>query len=350
MNLSYRTRRTLRRVGLAALALLLVLALVVVIWVLWLDRYVVYSRDGVEFDFERSAENMSGVVAQPPEPRETVNIIYNEGAGAVDTSIELNKLYGYYISSDMLSDKMQMVQNAVAALPNGSTVMIDVKSAYGYFFYTSGLGETSEDVQTGAVDALIADMKSRNMYLIARVPAFRDYYYGLKHTENGLWMEGHFGLWWDEDSCYWLDPAKSGTLNRLIQIVTELKGLGFQEVVFSEFRFPDGMNEIEYEAEDLQQVLNTAAQSLVTSCTTTTFAVSFDANFGELTLPEGRCRQYVRNVSAVSVQDAAGKSGLPDPFSQMVVITDSNDTRFDAYGVLRPITQVEVDDDTEDRQ
>ena len=46
MNIPYRTRRTLNRVGTVALILLLVFIVTWLCWVVWLQRYVIYTDDG----------------------------------------------------------------------------------------------------------------------------------------------------------------------------------------------------------------------------------------------------------------------------------------------------------------
>ena len=47
MTIPYRTRRVLKRLGSALLALALVAIFVLMCWLLWLDRFVVYTRDGI---------------------------------------------------------------------------------------------------------------------------------------------------------------------------------------------------------------------------------------------------------------------------------------------------------------
>ena len=90
------------------------------------------------------------------------------------------------------------------------------------------------------MDLLIEDMTNRNLYLIAAVPAFRDRAYGLEHTNIGLpYIGGNGALWLDEQSCYWLNPGKNGTINYLDQIAEELEIMGFDEILFTDFRFPE---------------------------------------------------------------------------------------------------------------
>ena len=45
MNIPYRTRSLLKRLGIATLAVVLVLMLVLFFWFVWLQRFVIYTRD-----------------------------------------------------------------------------------------------------------------------------------------------------------------------------------------------------------------------------------------------------------------------------------------------------------------
>ena len=139
----------------------------------------------------------------------------------------------------------------------------------------------------------------------------------------------------DSDGCYWLNPTSSGTLSYLIQITNELKGLGFDEVVFYDFRFPETTG-IVY-TRDKTEALTTAAKTLVSSCADDAFGVSFVGN-ADFPLPEGRCRLYVENVQPSAVAGIAEQAGLTDPQIRLVFITTLHDTRFDKYGVLRPLS------------
>ena len=66
MNIPYRTKRLLNRIGIVSLALLLVLILVGFCWVIWIERYIGYTRDGATLDLSLSSNELVGEVAMPP--------------------------------------------------------------------------------------------------------------------------------------------------------------------------------------------------------------------------------------------------------------------------------------------
>ena len=151
----------------------------------------------------------------------------------------------------------------------------------------------------------------------------------------GLAIKGKGYLWQDNDNCYWFNPSNQEALNWLKSIVTELKSLGFDEVVFSEFRIPD-TDRIVLKG-DRTEILKTAAQTLVTNCATDSFAVSFLGSDSSFPMPEGRSRLYMENVGPKNVGAVVAKLNFANPQAQLVFMCNTNDTRYDEYGVMRPI-------------
>lgn len=336
MTIPYRTRRALRRIAMILLVALIVSLVAWMCWLLWLGRFVVYTRDqGARFDFEKSSLEISGKEAVAPPPADKVTVYYNEGESALNVARELTKISGYYITEAELAEDIAGVKAKLLTLEKGTAVMVDVKNVQGGFLYDSQVGDArSKQVDTEAMEDLLNFIRLSDLYAVARVPAFRDYYYGLDHVPDGLAAAGGY-LWMDDSRCYWLNPSSSGTLSYLVDIVTELQSLGFDEVVFSEFRFPD-TTDILFEG-DRAESLAHAADFLVSTCTTEYFTVSFEGDSG-FVLPEGRCRLYIRGALAADAATIAQTLDLDKPAERLVFLTDLHDTRFDEYSVLRPIS------------
>ena len=341
MSLTYRTKRRLYRAGLIGGIVLMVVILVGFCWVIWLERYVVYTGDGATLNFDLKDTPSAGQIATPPVEGETVPMYINEGLDAIDLNQELAQLKGFYIDGDMLQNDIEGARDIVATLPSNTAVMLEVKSIWGQFNYTSKVSNVtiSNRVDTIQVDKLITDITSRNLYAVAVLPAFRDRYFFLINNQNtsmGLAVKSKGYLWQDNDSCYWFDPADPDTISRLQNIVDELKALGFDEVVFSEFRIPD-TDRIVFSA-DRNETIKKTAQALVTSCATDNFAVSFLVTDSNFPMPEGRSRLFIENVGPKNVGAVAAKMNFPNPQAQLVFLCTTNDTRYDDYSVMRPIT------------
>ncbi len=346
MTIPYRTRRAFKRLFTVLLTLTLVAVFVLMCWLLWLDRFVVYTKDGAFLDFSLGDKPLHGQLATPTEPRPTVPIHY--GDDDMEVSTQLSQLSGFYITEKDLSaptgsrspqadsaEKIDLLIEQVKKLPAGTPVMLEIKNIKGRFFYNSAVSsQRSNLINAAKADELISALSSQGVYLIAMLPAFRDYYFGLNNVPSGLHHSSGRYLWMDSAGCYWLNPSHQGTITYLAQILAELKGLGFDEAVFSDFCFPETEN-ILYNG-DKAAAIASAAKTLLLACSTDVFGVSFIGG-PDFPLPEGRSRLYMENVSGANCEATAEQTGLSTPEIHLVFIADSYDTRYDKYSVLRPL-------------
>ena len=340
MRLPYRTQRMLQRAG---VIFLICLMLFIIAWfcsVVFLERHVVYTREGAMLDLSVSANDIIGEVAKPPVGSTDISIYYNEGDDAINMSNELQQLDGYFIDIEELKTNIAGAWDLLEELNANTPIMIDLKGGYGSAYYSSTLPGiiTSAEVSVASVDELIGFMNEQNFYTIARISAFRDYNYGLNHVSSGLMHVNGLGLWPDEGHCYWLDPTKDDTISWIVSIIKEIKNMGFDEVVLTDFRFPD-TDKIRFDG-DKAAALVEAANKLIKECADNDFTVSFQVPSYEFALPEGRTRMYLEKVAATNVGMVSTKVSefVPDPQVRLVFIAETNDTRFNAFGCLRPIT------------
>lgn len=326
----YRTRVRLRKLGIG-LAIAAVLVLLTAIGlVIYLQRYLVYSADGVRLEFSPAARN---VTEQKLEPLPDAKVVVDTNP---DQSVSsLSRLEGIYVTTDMLDDT-DAIREAVDAADGPIAVLLDVKSIYGNFCYTTAISgaSTASSVDIAAVDQLIADLNSNSrVYLIARIPAFRDSAYALAHQESGLPLDSG-ALWLDSESCYWLDPTDEQVLSYLQSILRELDGLGFDEVVLSDFAIPASEN-ISYDGDRSAPVLN-AAQRLASNRTDSDPVLSIATTDPALAASASRVYLTGSDGSQAQTQAQAFADVYATLEDHVVFLTDSRDTRFAQYSILRP--------------
>lgn len=338
MSLSYRTRRRLRH-SLIAAAILLGLALAFFVgWVVWADRYIIYTREGARLDFELSQQFPEGSPAEPPEASEPVKIIVQEPEeGNNQPVVEQVSINGYYVKSKDLKEDIPGVIEKLKTLPAGTAILMDMKTVKGSFYYTTAVGSTvSKDIDQEQMNQLLEFLSNHDLHAIARIPAFRDWEYGLNNVPQGLPKKGGNGsLWMDDKNCYWLNPTKDEVLSYLVRIVTELKGLGFDEVVFTDFRFPD-TEKIKFEG-NKAEAIKKAAATMVEACATDRFFVSFQSTDYAFPLPGGSTRLYLADVAAADLPLVRQQAVTNNPSIQLLFLTEANDTRYNDYCVLRPL-------------
>ncbi len=341
MRIPYRTQRILQRVGIVCLIFFMLFFIAWFCSVVFLERHVVYTRDGAMLDLETSANDLIGEVAKPPVGSTDISIYYNEGDDAINMSNDLVQLDGYFIDIEDMKTNLAGAWDLLEPLKANTPIMIDLKGGYGSAYYSSTLPGiiTSSEVSVASVDELIGFMNEKNFYTIARISAFRDYNFGLNNVPSGLMHVNGLGLWPDAGHCYWLDPTNENTINWIVSIIKEIKNMGFDEVVLTDFQFPD-TDMIRFNG-DKDAALVDAATKLISECSSKDFAVSFEVANHEFALPEGRSRMYLERIAATNVSMVASKVSeiVPNPETRLVFIAETNDTRFNAYGCLRPISQ-----------
>ena len=103
MNIPYRTRRIITRIGTVCLAILMVLVIFWFCFVVYMERYVVYTQDGAVLDTSFNSNDLTGEVAMPPVSNQNVSIYFNEGADSIELGNALTQLDGYYVDQNALT-------------------------------------------------------------------------------------------------------------------------------------------------------------------------------------------------------------------------------------------------------
>ena len=154
---------------------------------------------------------------------------------------EAVKVRGIYISGPM-AGSTELFQNILdsAAGTEINTVVIDFKDDQGRITcpvdspVASELGACRPYVQD--MKGLIASLKERGLYVIARVVAFRDPWLAEKKPEWSLHLADG-SLYMDRQGMAWMDPYRKEVWDYLVEVGTEAKEAGFDEVQFDYIRF-----------------------------------------------------------------------------------------------------------------
>lgn len=154
---------------------------------------------------------------------------------------EAVKVRGIYISGPM-AGSTELFQNILdsAAGTEINTVVIDFKDDQGRITcpvdspVASEIGACCPYVQD--MKELIASLKERGLYVIARVVAFRDPWLAEKKPEWSLHLADG-SLYRDRQGMAWVDPYRKEVWDYLVEVGTEAKEAGFDEVQFDYIRF-----------------------------------------------------------------------------------------------------------------
>ena len=115
--------------------------------------------------------------------------------------------------------------------------------------------------------------------------------------------------------------------------------MGFDEVVFDDFRIPESTN-IVYKSElSREDAAAEAAKSIRSLLATDPIRVSFNSSNPKVAEVSDRVYLVTDDGASVAGLVDSVKEPLDDPAVQIVFLTASRDTRFDGYGLLRPLIE-----------
>lgn len=339
---SYRNKQLIKR-GLTVLAVILAAVLLFILCrFIYLQRFLVYGDDHVTVDYEMHLDPERKPQEETALPSFSLEIVEDEALSA-DSMAEgpIKTVTGYYITTSMLLDLPAVVSALESMEEAPGTLLFEMKSIYGNFYYDTDISGTyTSSADIDKIESLIAGYaEDGKTYLAARIPAFTDNNFALDNQSSGLPMKSG-ALWMDEENCYWLDPMAEDVQSFLVSMATELAEMGFDEIVFDGFRIPDSEN-IVYDAGEWtrEEAVAEAAKALRTALKDLPIRISFGSESPLVAEHTDRVYLTTDNGSKVADMVAEVEPYLEYPDAQIVFQTASRDTRFDGYGILRPLLE-----------
>ncbi len=124
-----------------------------------------------------------------------------------------------------------------------NAVVIDVKGDRGLIPYRTTVPAALEAGALGPVimkdfDQLLAELKGRHVYTIARIVAFKDNILAAAHPELAVIDTRTGKPWIDNEKLAWVDPTREEVWDYLIAVAKEAALKGFDEIQFDYVRFP----------------------------------------------------------------------------------------------------------------
>ena len=124
-----------------------------------------------------------------------------------------------------------------------NAVVIDIKGDRGLIPYRTAVPLALEAGAQGPViikdfDGLMASLKARNIYTIARIVTFKDTVLA-RHRPDLAIIDTRTGKpWLDNEKLAWVDPFREEVWDYVIAVAKEAVAKGFDEVQFDYVRFP----------------------------------------------------------------------------------------------------------------
>jgi hypothetical protein len=126
---------------------------------------------------------------------------------------------------------------------NLNALVIDLKGDRGLIPYPSGqaFAEKAGALKLRTIPdlkQLVADMKARGLYLIARLVVFKDDPLAAVRPDWAVHLAGG-AIWKDREGLAWIDPFRREAWDYTLGVAEEAAAAGFDEIQFDYVRFPD---------------------------------------------------------------------------------------------------------------
>lgn len=203
------------------------------------DAYkTVYSDANGMFaiDTNASSVRIKGYGYRPAEANATL-----ERADMALEPINVKALYLSFWGAKLSSKTAQRVLKLIDETEVNALV-VDVKNEFGLTSYKTDVEHANA---MGAfynrtikdMDAFMKAMKSRNVYLIARIVVFKDELKAKKHPYLALKSEDGT-VWRNREKMAWVDPYLTQVHKYNLDIAEDAARIGFDEINFDYIRFP----------------------------------------------------------------------------------------------------------------
>ncbi|NLP33683.1 MAG: putative glycoside hydrolase [Clostridiales bacterium] len=153
------------------------------------------------------------------------------------------KVKGIYVTSAKAGSEDMNRLIDIADNTEINAMVIDVKGDTGKISYHMNSPKAQEinatTNQISDMEALVRELKERDIYLIARIVAFKDPYLGEQKHELAI-KNKDGSLYRDNNGECWVNPYKKEVWDYLIEVSTEAAAIGFDEIQFDYIRFSTG--------------------------------------------------------------------------------------------------------------
>ena len=172
------------------------------------------------------------------------------------------KVKGIYVSGPRAGNETYMKELIdLVDTTELNAMVIDIKNDSGEITYNMDLNiaqEIDADINyIRDIEGLIKDLKAKDIYLIARIVAFKDPILAKGKPELSL-KKKDGSVFKDKDGLSWVNPYKKEVWDYLIAVAGEAVKLGFDEIQFDYIRFStdSGMKQVDFgeEAKDKTKI------------------------------------------------------------------------------------------------
>lgn len=244
----YRGKRKYSWIITLAVSLVVVLILLAVWLFYYLQRFIVYDKEGLRLDLSAQQEQLitgrtdDRTSKQVNIPHVDVEIVVDQrDYSQISTSAGtgLLPLHSIYVASSSLNDNTLKYYRS--NMGDFDALTLELKTEDGFLHWHSSVSAADSFAVNGTLELsdALAELKAQDVYLVARIGVLSDAAMAQRNSPLALKNSASGAPYTDGKGHYYLDPYDDGTRAYLYSLMSELKSLGFDELLLDGFSFPD---------------------------------------------------------------------------------------------------------------
>lgn len=239
-----RRRRGKNKLGLAILLAIIIVGIVFAIFMTVKAR-IDWNRlpDG-ETDNTAALVTPEAVTPSPqPTPVVTQAVVEENPTDIGAKPRDPVKAKGIYVTSSVAASASFNKLIELADTTEINAMVIDIKDDYGKISYrmdsalAKEIGSVTNTISD--INAFVTGLKEKDIYLIARIVAFKDPYLAEQRQDMAI-KNPDGSIFRDENDEGWVNPYNQEVWEYLIEVATQAAAVGFDEIQFDYIRFSTG--------------------------------------------------------------------------------------------------------------
>ena len=231
------------------IAMLVVIAVALAVWLFYyLQRYIVYDKDGLRLDLSAQREEIlhPGAAAEPtaaPAPeRVDVEIVVEQRDYSeiqTDAGNNLRPIHAVFVpAKDVTENTLKFYAGRMGDF---DALVLELKAEDGFLRWRSSVPAADSFAVNGTLELreLIEPLKEQGVYLVAQLSALTDSTMAIRNAPIALKSAVSGQAFTDASGRAYLDPYADSTRDYLTALMTELRDMGFDEVLLTGVVCPD---------------------------------------------------------------------------------------------------------------
>jgi hypothetical protein len=236
----YRGRKTRRSWPRVLLIILLALTVIAVLLFYGLQKYIVYTPNGVKLELPilASASPDGGSGTSAPQASAGLVIDKTDYSNITATAGDgLSAVKAIYVpASDITPDG---INKYAERLSKGNALVMELKPASGQLAWKSSVKEASSYALNGTADlsSVISGLKEKKVWLVAELSCCVDTLMAQRNTPAAL-KTAAGGAYADAEGG-WIDPYSAEMRQYIVDLSNELISMGFDEILLTNVCHPE---------------------------------------------------------------------------------------------------------------